>query len=284
MTPRVTGRRPVVAALRSCVLYGTMLAAHAWSARLLTRHGPACQSQALSVWSCANGRLDLVCDWLGSQRFQNLLRTAWPRLVGALRQGRAPSVAPGVGALPLRTRREGLLGALVVVGTLPATGATRALLDDLVRRLAAALRPPLPSPSPDVLWLPMGQLDAPGGATEVERRFYTALLQRHGGNLALAGEALQVPRQTLRKRVTRLSIRVPGLRLVRAVPDAIDLEDEALELERSTCRLVVQRCNGDVRLAAAAIRLTPTAWRAYLRSLRIDVPESSPRSTRSRRA
>lgn len=261
-----------------------MLAAHAWSARLLTRHGPACQAQALSVWSCANGRLDLVCDWLGSQRLQNLLRTSWPRLVGPLRAGRAPSLIPGVAALPLRTPREGLLGALVVVGTLPATGATRALLEDLARRLATALRPPMPAPSPDVLSLPLVQFDAPGGATAVERQFYAAVLQRHGGNLALAGQALRVPRQTLRKRVKRLAIRVPGPRLVRAVPAAHDLEDEALELERRTCRLVVQSCHGDVRLAAAAIRMTPTAWRAYLRSLRIDVPETPPRSPRRPRA
>lgn len=252
-----------------------MLAAHAWSARLLTRHGPACQAQALSVWSCAHGRLDLVCDWLGSQRLHNLLHTHWPTLAAALRTGRTMTLIPGVMALPLRTRREGLLGALLVVGASATAGTPRALLDDLTGRLTAALRDPLPPPSPEVLTLPLEHLDAPGGAVETERRFYTAVLQRHGGNMARAGQALSVPRQTLRTRLKRLSVHTPGLRLARVAPGILDLDDEALDLERSTCRLLLQRCRGDLRMGAAAVQMTPSAWRAYLRALKIDVPSTA---------
>ena len=257
-----------------------MLAAHAWSARLLAHHGPACRAQALSLWSCGRGRLALVCDWMGNQRLHNLLHTHWPELAGALRRGRAVRLAPGIDALPVRTRRDGLLGVLIVVGALPLTETARALLDDLARRLVAALRAPLPDPNPEVLALPLALIDKPNGMAEAERRIWIAVLERHGGNVALAGRTLQVPRQTLAKRLRRLAVSAAGLRVVRAVPEALDLEDEALELERRTCLLLVQRYSGNLRLAAAAVNMTPSALHAYLRGLRIDVPPRPFRSTR----
>lgn len=265
-----------------CYTAVAMLAAHAWAARLLTRYGPACQAQALGVWSCTHGRLDLVCDWLGNQRLHNLLHTRWPTLAAELSTGQPVPLADASKALPVRTQREGLLGALLFTGAWPTTGGVRALLDELVRRLSAALRDPLPPPQPEMLQLPLAQIDVPGGDAEAERRVYTAILRRYGGNVALAGQALRVPRQTLHNRLKRLAIPAVGLRLLRVVPEPLDLEAEALDLERHTCRLVLERCRGDARLSAAALHMAPPAWRSYLRALHIELPAAPRRSARRR--
>ena len=262
-----------------------MLAASAWTARLLTTVGPACKAQALSVWSGADERLDLVCDWLGTQRLHNLLRTQWPKVAATLGAGKRAPLADMVEVMPVRSKRDGLLGAVLAVGDFPVGGAARALLDDLPRCLVPALRPPCPRPSPDVLHLPMDQLDAKGGLDELYQRSYTALLERHGGSVALLSHRLGLPRQTLYSRVRRLGIRVePGGWLARRAPLPLELDPEALDLERRTCQFVVDRCGGDLVLAAILVGMTPAAWRAYLRALRLQLPETARAAVHRRRA
>jgi Bacterial regulatory protein, Fis family len=265
------------------VLYAfAMLAAHAWVARLLTRYGPPLQAQALSVWSCAHGRLDLVCDWLGNQRLTNLLHTHWPTLVLELRAGRSAQLAPGIWVLPVQSPGDRLLGTLVFAGLLPSVGGRRALVDDLVMQLIGALGAPLPPPQPEVLTLPLAQLEVEGGPAEAERRFYAAVLERHGGNAAQAGRMLRMPRETLRKRLGRLGVRATSVRLLRTVPVLPSLEPEARELEREACQRVLQGCRGEVRLGAAVMRMTPAAWRAYLRALDLEIPATPRRPIRRR--
>ncbi len=256
-----------------------MLAAYAWVARLLVRYGPPMQAQALSVWSCANRRLDLVCDWLGNQRISNLLHTRWPDIVHDLRTGESACLAQGITVLPVCPRDAGLLGVLVFAGPLPSTGGTRALTGELLAQLGVALRPPLPPPQPEVLTLPLDQLEVADGAEEVERRFYEAVLERYGGNAAQAGKVLSMPRETLRNRVERLGVRATGLRLLRSVAltSAPALEPEALALERDACERVLRGCRGEVRVGAAVMRMTPGAWRSYLGALGVTTDAAPPR-------
>lgn len=256
-----------------------MLAAHAWAARLLVTYGPACQAQALSLWACTHGRLDQVCDWLGTQRLYNLLRTRWLELAPKLRAGQPASLAAATHVLPVHARHEGLVGALVFTGRLPSTTGTRALLDDLTRRLSVALRDPLPPPEPALLTLPLAQVAQQGGLDVLERHAYAALLERHGGNVSQAARVLAVPRQTLHHRIERLGVPSTALRLQHAASDPADFEDEARELERQTCLLVLQRYRGDIAISAAAVHLTVDAWRTYLRALAID-PPAPPRPPR----
>lgn len=249
-----------------------MLAAHAWSARLLQRYGPACRAQALSVWSCTHGRLDLVCEWLGSQRLHNLFRTHWPELVDKLRDGHPAALGEATRVLAVRTPREELLGALLFTGTWPQSTGVRALLDDLSDRLGLALRDPLPAPEPDVLSLPLAHVNVPGGDRLALRRVYTAVLDAHGGSLTLASQVLAMPRQSLATRVKRLGVSSTGLCLLRVLPEPTDLDEEALDLERRTCLAILERCRGDVRLSAVTLGLTPDAWRSYLLALKIEPP------------
>lgn len=248
-----------------------MLAAHAWAARLILDVGPACRAQALGLWSCPPGRLDLVCGWLTDQRLQNLLHTRWPSAVEELRAARAATLAENVSALPVQTRQDGLLGVLLFAGLLPRSGAGRALLDDLQRQLAVALRPPLPSPDPDVLVLPLDQINVPGGLRESQRRLLAAVLACHGGSVTRTSQVVAEPRQTLTHRLRKLDLEPGGPRPLRALPP-VTLEGAALALERDACREVMERCRGDLKLAAALLHVTPDTWGVYLQSLGVDVP------------
>lgn len=272
------GGRPVVLYPRS------MLAASVWVARLFVQLGPVCRAQALALWSCAADRRDLVCDWLGTQRLHNLVHTAWPDHEETLAAGHTVTLAARVDLLPVRGARGQLLGALLFAGERPAHGARRALLDGLLAKLTLALAQPLPPPSPEVLMLPMERLDALGGDDETARRFYQALLARHGGNVARGARALGLPRQSLHNRLRRLHVKLAPERPLRGLRKRPALPGEALELERRACRQVLECCAGDARLAAIALRLTPAALRAYLRWLAIELPLPSRRLPRRRQA
>ncbi len=264
-----------------------MLAASTWTARLLTTAGPASAAQTLSVWSCLNERLDLVCDWLGTQRLHNLLRTQWPEAAPVLRAGERVRLAEMVEVMPVRSKRDGLLGALLSVGEFHVGSAARAVLDELPRRLLPVLRVPCPRPSPDILHLPMDRLDRKGGLNEFYRRFYAEMLERHGGSIALTSQALGLPRQTVHGRIKRFGVRVriqPGAFLAPRAPLPLELEPGALDLERRTCQLVLDRCRGDLVLAAILAGMTPAAWQAYLRALSVPIPAAARRPVRRRQA
>lgn len=261
-----------------------MLAASTWIARLFMQLGPVCRAQALAVWSCASGQCDLVCDWLCTQRLHASLHGAWPQHAPTLAAGQAVVLKPRLVLLPVRNARRQLLGVLLFAGDHPQHGARRALLDDLVGKLGLALADPLPPPSPELLTLCMDRLDAPGGHKEVERQFYGVLLTRHGGNVARAARALGLPRQSLRNRLQRLHVKAPRARALRALPRSAPLSGEALELEQRACRDVLQRCQGDTRLAAIVLRLTPVALQSYLRRLGIAAPTPTRQTPRRRQA
>jgi hypothetical protein len=248
-----------------------MLAAHTWIAGRINDVGAVCRAQALGVWACPPGRLDLVCAWLTDQRLHNLLHTHWPETVEALRAGKSAPLAGAVAALPVLTREDGLLGALVFAGVVPRAGAARALLEDFQRGLAVALRPPLPPPDPDVLVLPLAHIDAPGGLREAQRRVLAALLACHGGSMTRTAQVLAEARQTLEHRARKLAVEFGGPPRLCALPP-VTLEGQALELERETCRAVMERCRGDLKLAAALLHVTPDTWRVYLEGLGVDVP------------
>lgn len=260
-----------------------MLAAQAWAARLFTDLGPACRAQALAVWACPKGRLDLVCAWLTDQRTHNLVRARWPSLGRELRGTSPVSLASNVSALGLRNGREGLLGVLVYAGEWP-DGAACTLLEALRSELMLALGPPLPPPSPDVLALPLDRLDAPGGTQVAERLVLRALLARHGGNIRRTAQAVGLGRQTLLDRANRLRVGDVTLRVTRALPQRPPLPNDALELERNACRMVLERCGGDLKLGAALLHMTPATWRTYLDRIGIDPPAPQRRRVHRRQA
>jgi Bacterial regulatory protein, Fis family len=258
--------------LRGAACYtASMLAAHAWIGRLFDDYGPACLAQALGAWSCTRGRLDLVCGWRIDQRLYNLVHEQWPDLRRELRRASVARLASNVSALPVQPRRDRLTGLLLFAGELPG-GAARELLTELQRRLLAPLSAPLPPASPEVLTLPLTRIDAPGGAQEVERAFLDAVVARHGGNVTRTAAALDMPRQTLHDRLQRLSISAGALRVPRALPSQRPLPEGALELERSACRLILERTRGDLKLGAVLLCLTTATWKAYVQGLGIDLP------------
>lgn len=248
-----------------------MLASHGWSARTIHDLGLACRAQALGLWSCPPGRLDLVCGWLIDQRLCNLLHTRWPAVVDKLRAAQRAALGQRVTLLPVHAPPEGLVGVLLFVGELPRSGVQRVLLERFQQQAGAALRPPLPVPDPDLLLLPLALADSAGGLRAAQRRVLEAVVARHGGSVTRTSQVVDEPRQTLTHRLQKLQVEPaappPMVRLSPA-----NLEGAARELEREACREVMEHCRGDLKLAAALLHVTPDSWRVYLESLDVNVP------------
>lgn len=184
-----------------------MQAAHPFMSNTLTEVGIVCRARAVILWACAEECLDLVCDWRLSQSLFNLMHLHWADAAVELREGRRVELPDEqVVLIPLMGRQHRLVGVLQYAGRPPESDWRRDLLAEAMATLTTSLEDGPPAVDPEAFTVALAHIERHGGVEELERRFYSRLLRRHGWNVALLAKVLGLARQTLHNRLKALGL------------------------------------------------------------------------------
>lgn len=170
--------------------------------------GMVCGTSAVSLWACRDEELELVLGESFTQGSLRLAHRVWAEYRAELSEGREV-IEEETTFVPLRLALE-LVGLLAVAARVPADGASRAFLDQLIDQFARfAQQSPDSAEFPELLTVSLVRFEQPGGSESVKRQELLAILKRANWNFTLTAERLGVTRQTIYNRCRTLDITRP---------------------------------------------------------------------------